>query len=103
LGISIHRERSRWLERAPGFFIDSELLPLARDLSAGERLERGDCHPSGRLFGAAQAVLAACSELRLGATLGVVSGVRSIRRLCSTIVLIAEVGTRRVVFASPGE
>jgi len=42
-------------------------------------------------------------ELRLGATLGVVSGVRSIMRLCSTIVLIAEVDTRRAVLATPGE
>jgi len=42
-------------------------------------------------------------ELRSGATLGAVSGVRSIKRLCSTIVLIAEVDMRRVVLASPGE
>jgi len=42
-------------------------------------------------------------ELRLGATLSVVSGVRSIRRLCSTIVLIAEVDMRRAVLATPGE
>jgi hypothetical protein len=54
------------------------------------------------LIEAAQAALTACMELRSGATLGAVSGVRSIRRLCSTIVLIAEVDMRRVVLAIPG-
>ena len=38
----------------------------------------------------------------MGATLGAVSGVRSIGQLCSTIVLIAEVDRRRAVLATPG-
>jgi len=42
-------------------------------------------------------------ELRSGATLSVVSGVRSIKQLCSTIVLIAEVDRRRAVLATPGQ
>jgi hypothetical protein len=41
-------------------------------------------------------------ELRAGVTPRAVSGVRSIGRLCSAIVLIAEVGMRRVVLATPG-
>jgi hypothetical protein len=60
-------------------------------------------HPSGRLVEAAKVALTAGLELRSGATLGVVSGVRSIKRLCSTIVLIAEVDTRRAVLATPGQ
>jgi hypothetical protein len=76
--------------------------PIALALTWDSRLaelRKGLGHPSGRLVGAAQAVSAACQELRSGATLGAVSGVRSIRRLCSTIVLIAEVDTRRMVLA----
>jgi len=60
-------------------------------------------HPSGRLVRRRELSLSICLELRSGATLGVVSGVRSIMRLCSTIVLIAEVDTRRAVLATPGE
>jgi len=42
-------------------------------------------------------------ELRSGATSGAVCGVRSIGRLCSSIVSIAEVDKRRMVLATPGE
>lgn len=60
-------------------------------------------HPYREIGEAAKATSLISMELRLGATLGAVSGVRSIRRLCSTIVLIAEVDTRREVLATPGD
>jgi len=68
---------------------------------AGLRKEFG--HPYRGIGEEAQAASAVSMELRLGATLGAVSGVRSIRQLCSTIVLIAEVDTRREVLATPGD
>ena len=60
-------------------------------------------YPSGLRVRRRKLSSSAGLELRSGATLGVVSGVRSIMRLCSTIVLIAEVDKRRAVLATPGE
>lgn len=65
-------------------------------------LRKGQSHPFRGRREAAKAVARSSMELRLGATPGAVSGVRSIGRLCSAIVLIAEVGMRRAVLATPG-
>ncbi len=66
-------------------------------------VSEGLSHPSGQAGEAAKAGSTAGLELCSGATPGAVSGVRSIRQLCSTIVLIAEVDKRRMVLATPGE
>jgi len=66
-------------------------------------VSEGLSHPSGQAGEAAKAGSYSRLGAVLGATPGAVSGVRSIRQLCSTIVLIAEVDKRRVVFATPGE
>jgi hypothetical protein len=95
-------EAGDWIEK-------STIPPLARDLSAGRAFEGASKTsanagpPDQRAGEAAKAVEAAGLELGSGATLGAVSGVRSIRQLCSTIVLIAEVDKRRAVLATPGE
>jgi hypothetical protein len=116
LGISFHRalhakaicSAKRW-KKAGDWIEKSTIPPLARDLSAGRVFEEAskpsaNAGPPVRWAGeAAKAVEAADLELCSGATLGAVSGVRSIRQLCSTIVLIAEVDKRRAVLATPGE
>jgi len=85
-----------------GFGVKSKNPPLTRDISAG-RASKGAWPPDRGIDEEAQAASPVSMELRLGATLGAVSGVRSIRQLCSTIVLIAEVDTRREVLATPGD
>lgn len=81
--------------------VTSRLAELHALRFESERGEPG--HPSCGLFEAAKAGSAARLKLCSGATSSAVSGVRSIRQLCSTIVLIAEVDKRRAVLATPGQ
>jgi hypothetical protein len=76
---------------------------LAEHFKGASKTSANAWPPDQRAGEAAKAVEAAGLELGSGATLGAVSGVRSIRQLCSTIVLIAEVDKRRAVLATPGE
>lgn len=94
--------------KEPGFGLEPKAWPWPVTSRLAElhalRKERGEPgHPSCGLFEAAKAGSAARLKLCSGATSSAVSGVRSIRQLCSTIVLIAEVDKRRAVLATPGQ
>jgi hypothetical protein len=94
--------------RDPGFGLKPKAWPWPvtsrlAELHALRKERREPGHPSCGLSEAAKAGSAARLKLCSGATSGAVSGVRSIRQLCSTIVLIAEVDKRRAVLATPGQ
>jgi hypothetical protein len=85
LGRSLHFERSRWGEQVRG----NSGRPLTRDISVGSASQ--GAQPPAK---AAQCFWATRSAAR---------GVRSVRRLWSRVVSVAEIDKRRVALALAGE